>query len=102
MQFFNGVTLEDIKNKTVDVFLRTDTGTITSAVLCQTFVHDGCLWIDFIPHLHHKYTAPLPDDAVISRNEAELSVGRFGIFVLPTSSAGQLLKSLIDAKQERQ
>lgn len=97
VEFFNGTTLEDVINKEVDVFLKGAPPTITAKLFCRTFVRRGRLWLDLLPEIGGKYIAPLPDDAIISRNETELDIGRYAIFLGPTSTAGQMLKSLIEA-----
>ncbi|MCE9561860.1 MAG: hypothetical protein K8U57_07385 [Planctomycetes bacterium] len=98
MEFFNGSTLEAITDKDVDIYLRTNSPTIEALLMCRTFQRDGKLWVDFIPKLNHKYAAEIPEDAVVGRNEEELSVGRYGIFIRKDTPAGKLALALLEAK----
>jgi hypothetical protein len=98
MEFYNNTTLEDVTDKDVDVFLNTDGSMISSLPLCRTFLKDGQLWVDCIPHLEKKYTAPVPDNAMISRNDKALDAGRYGVFVNPATELGRLARHLMDAK----
>lgn len=103
LSFFNDTNIDDIIDKDVDVYLKAAPGEdhITSATLCRTFVKDGRLWIDSMPTLDRRYIAEVPRDAIISRNDVELSVGRFGVFIDATSEAGRLLYRLIEAKKKQ-
>jgi hypothetical protein len=101
MEFFNNTQIEDITDKSVDGFLRTDDPTMIESVpMCETFTLDGQLWIDFMPQLNRKYVAPIPDDAMVSRNEVDLAIGRYAIFLHARSPAGSMLKQLLEAKQK--
>ena len=99
MQFFGGMSLDQLIDKDVDVCIRTSEPTGEMVELCRTFERDGQVWVDLIPKLNRKYVMPLPDDAIVSRNEADLSYGRYGVFISPASKQGQFVKSLIDAKK---
>src|SRR5208282_2573396 len=82
MDFINGMTLDQVIDKEVDVFLRS--GSRVQAInFCRTFMQDGQVWVDLMPHVAGKYVMPLPDDAGISRNETDLGVARYGIFISP-------------------
>ena len=99
MEFFNGTTFDEIIDQDVEVFLRTNTPTITAIKDCRTFVRDGQVWIDLMPHVAGKYVMALPEDAGISRNDVDPSVRRYGILVLPNTPQGRMVQSLIDAKK---
>ena len=99
LNFFGGATLERITNQTIDVMISTSPTEMTSAELCKSFVKDGRLWIDMIPGLNRKYVAPMPRDAIIGRNESELSVGRFVVVISRSSEAGILLLQILETKK---
>ena len=98
MEFFNGTSLEDIVGKSIDVYLKSDSDVIDSILFCDLFLRDGIPTIDFLPKFKREYTAPLPSDSVVSRNEVELSVGRYAVFISHLSEAGRLATGLLQAK----
>lgn len=79
----------------VDVFLIYGDDRVCSLALCRTFVRNGRLWMDCAPSLHRRYTAPVPDDVLISRNEVCLTMGRYGVFVPVWSRLGRLVADLV-------
>jgi hypothetical protein len=89
MLFLNGTSLDDIITNGADVFATTPSGTAVQRPMCSIFMKDGIPWIDFLPHLNRKYSLPIPDEAIISRNDKELSVGRYAIFVTSDTAVGQ-------------
>jgi hypothetical protein len=96
VRFFNKTTLADVTDANVDVFLLNGDNRVRSIPLCKTFVLSGRLWIDCAPELNRKYTAPVPQDVLISRNEDCLSLGRYGVFVPAGSELGKLVRDLLD------
>lgn len=96
MRFFNKTTLADVTDADVDVFLLNGDNWVRSIPLCKTFVLSGRLWIDCAPELNRKYTAPVPDDVLISRNEDCLAIGRYGVIVPAGSELGKLVLDLLD------
>lgn len=65
---------------------------------CRVVLNGDQPVIDFIPQSDTRYVAPLPDDAIISRNEKELSAARYAVFISPHSAAGRLMAQLLKAK----
>lgn len=96
MRFFNKTTLADVIDANVDVFLLSDDNEARSLALCETFLLHGRLWVDCVPSLNRKYTAPVPEDVLISRNEDCLALGRYGVFVPMGSMLGNLVADLLD------
>jgi hypothetical protein len=96
MRFFNKTTLADVTDADIDVFLLNGENEVRSLPLCRTFFLRGRLWIDCAPELDRRYTAPVPDDGPISRNENCLAFGRFGVFVPVGSELGNLVADLLD------
>ena len=96
MRFFHKTTLADVTNANVDVFLLNGDNRVRSIPLCETFLLSGQLWIDCAPELNRKYTAPVPDDVLISRNEDCLALGRYGLIVPAGSELGKLVHDLLD------
>lgn len=85
----------------VDVFLVYGDDEVTSLPLCRTFLRRGRLWMDCAPELKRKYTVPVPEDVLVSRNEECLATGRFGVFVPVWSQLGQLAADLIDSTERK-
>ena len=96
MRFFNKTTLADVTDANVDVFLLNDDNEARSLPMCETFLLRGRLWIDCAPSLNRKYTAPVPEDVLISRNEDCLALGRYGVFVPAGSMLGNLVADLLE------
>jgi hypothetical protein len=102
VRFFNKTTLADVTDANIDVFLLNGDNEVSSLPLCRTFLLDDRLWIDCAPSLDRKYSAPVPDDVLISRNEDCLVLGRYGVFVPVGSELGNLVADLLDvAKRGR-
>jgi hypothetical protein len=101
LRFFNNTTLTDVTDANIDVFLLNGENVVSSLPLCRTFLLSGRLWIDWVPELDRRYTAPVPDDVLISRNENCLAFGRFGVFVLVGSELGDLVANLLDVAKRR-
>lgn len=101
MRFFNHTTLTDVTDADVDVFLVYEGDEVSSLPLCKTFLRSGRLWMDCAPKLKRKYTAPVPDDVLISRNEECLTMGRYGVFVPAWSRLGRLVAELIDLAERQ-
>ena len=101
MKFCNHTSLRDITNKDVSVFIVVDGGaTIHAVENCHTFLDHGRLCVDLIPQFDRKYAAPIPDDAIVTRNEIELSLARYGVFVDPQSPLGHLARRLMALKAQ--
>ena len=96
MRFFNQTTLADVTDANIDVFLLDGNDEVSWLPLCRTFLLGDRLWIDCAPSLVRKYTAPMPDDVLISRNEDCLVLGRSGVFVPVGSELGNLVAELLD------
>jgi hypothetical protein len=101
MEFTNGTSLKEITDKDVLVCLKTATRTVSAVEKCHTFIRDGHLWVDLIPRVAGKYVMPLPDDAIIGRNDVDPTVERYGIILSPHTQQGQYVQALIDAKEAR-
>ncbi len=101
MRFFNKTTLADVTNANIDVFLVNADDVVSSLPLCRTFLLGGRLWIDCAPESDRRYTAPVPDDVLISRNENSLAFGRFGVFVPVGSQLGNLVAGLLDVGKRK-
>ena len=99
MRFFNKTTLDDVTDANIDVFLLNGDNEVSSLPLCRTFMLSGRLWIDCAPELDRRYTAPVPDNVLISRNENCLAFGRFGVFVPVGSELGNLVANLLDVAE---
>ena len=96
---FKGTTLEEVVGKDMQVFLMTDTPNLSSLPLCQAFILNEKLWIDCAPGLERKYVAPVPDHAIIARNDNSLDTGRYGVFVAASSQLGRLVRRLFELKE---
>lgn len=101
MRFFNETTLADVTDASVDVVLLDGNDELSSLSQCRTFLLSGRLWVDCAPEQCHKYTAPVPENVVISRNEGCLALGRFGLFVPVGSSLGNLVTELLDVAKRK-
>ncbi len=101
MRFFNKTTLADVTDANIDVFLLNGENEVSTLPLCRTFSLSGRLWIDCLPALNRRYTAPMPDDVLISRNEDCLAFGRFGVFVPVGSELGNLVADLLDVAKRK-
>jgi len=100
---FHKTTLTEIIDKNVDVGLRYS-DVIQFLPLCRAFLKDGQLWVcctpDGPPEVRTSCSAPAPDDAIICRNENDLSSGRFEIFVMPETQLGRLVQALGKLKEK--
>jgi hypothetical protein len=101
VRFFNKTTLADVTDANIDVFLLNGDNEVSSLPLCRTFLHGGRLWIDCAPSLDRKYSAPVPEDVLISRNEDCLVLGRYGVFVPVGSELGNMVADLLDRAKRR-
>jgi hypothetical protein len=101
VRFFNETTLADVTDANIDVFLLNGESEVSSLPLCRTFLLGGRLWIDCAPELDRRYTAPMPEDVLISRNENCLVFGRFGVFVPVGSELGNLVADLLDVAKRK-
>jgi hypothetical protein len=101
MRFFNHTTLADVTDVNIDIFMLSGGNEVRSLPLCRTFLLGGRLWIDCAPELNRKYTAPVPENVLISRNEDCLAIGRYGVFVPTGSKLGDLAAELLDATIRR-
>ena len=101
MRFFNQTTLADVTDVNIDIFLLSGGNDVRSLPLCRTFLLGGRLWIDCAPELNRKYTAPVPENVLISRNEDCLAIGRYGVFVPTGSKLGTLAADLLDVAKRR-
>lgn len=101
MEFINGTSLESVLRNEVDAFLRTNGDEVQSVSLCKVFSQDGELFIDFSPQLDRKYSTPLPDNAIFSKNDEVLSVGRTGVFIMRNTEAGYVLSTLFRNQNRR-
>jgi hypothetical protein len=96
MQFFNGITLPDLIDKEVDLFVTDNKGGKgASLLLCKAFLKKDRLWIDCVPSLNRRYTAAVPYESIVAREEGKLDTGRCGIFISPTSVLGQMVQSVM-------
>jgi hypothetical protein len=102
MQFFNGTKFEDFIDKDVHVILTSDSEVCDTLPFCHAFLRDGKLCIDLIPQLNNKYVVEVPDDSAFSRNETELSMGRYGILIRSETRAGALILDLLEQKRRYQ
>jgi hypothetical protein len=99
MYFFNGVKLNDIIDGEVDVYLKSRNPHLVSTLTsCQVFVEAGQLHVDCLPGADRKHVAPMPEDAVISRNDDRTSTGRIRVFVHATTHLGTVVLELTQAK----
>jgi hypothetical protein len=102
MQFLNGAKIEDFIDKDVHVIVTANSDACETLPLCRACILGDRMCIDLIPQLNRKYVVEVPDDALFSRNEDELSVGRYGILIPATSRAGMLILDLIEQKRRHQ
>jgi hypothetical protein len=100
MDFFNGTTLEDFIDKDVHVILTSNTNACDTLPLCYAFIHEGKLCIDLIPQLNRKYVVEVPDDSILSKNDEELSMGRYGIVIREGTVAGRIIRSMLEQKRK--
>lgn len=101
MEFYQGTTLDDFVDKTVDLILTAKPGSNNVSIVetCETFLIDEELHVDPIPRLQRRYAFKIPESAIFSKNEKELSLGRWGIIIQRDTEAGILLQTLLDAKE---
>ena len=97
IQFSNGATTDNVVDKDISVYLREDKPEISSLSQCRIFLNAGSLWVDCVPPLNRKYTAPVPNDAMISRSR---DGSELGVFVLPTSALGALVAKLFKMRED--
>jgi hypothetical protein len=102
MQFLNGTNLDDFINRDVQVILTSNSNVCDTLPLCRAFLRDGRLWIDLIPQLNQKYAVEVPDDSIFSKNEADLSMGRYGIIIRAETQSGLFIRDLLEQKRRYQ
>lgn len=102
MQFLNGTKFEDFIDKDVHVIVTSDANVLDTVPLCFAFLRDGKLCVDLIPQLNKKYVVEVPEDSLFSKNEEELSVGRYAIFIGVSTQAGSLILDLLEQKRRYQ
>lgn len=100
MEFLNNVTLVDVVNREVAVFVRDGGNTIYSLSKCRAYFEDGLLWVDCVPELNRKFKFAVPRDATISTHESSYASGRFGVYVSVSSDAGKYVVKLLAVRQE--
>ena len=102
MQFFNGTKFEDFIDKDVHVIVTSDSNVCDTLPLCHAFLQHGKLFIDLIPQLNRKYVVEVPENSGFSKNDEELSMGRYGIIIRADSHAGILIRDLLEQKRRYQ
>lgn len=100
MHFFNNTSLDDFIDKDVHVILTSNTAVCDTLPLCHTFLHEDKLYIDLIPQLHRKHVVEVPEDAALSKNDEDLSMGRFGIIIKEATAAGRTIRMLLEQKRQ--
>jgi hypothetical protein len=97
MKFLNNTSLDDIIDNEVTVMLSTLPGQSEADVaeFCLVFFKDGTLHIDFSRLHRGRFVSPLPEESIVSRNEEELSMGRYLVVIPRYSPAGTLLSQLL-------
>lgn len=98
MKFFNGMTLEAIVDKEVDVYVTNETETCQHFSFCQTYLENGTLWLDCMPAIKRKYVVQVPNEAAVSRNDDALEVGRYAIFLPERTAAAKYIHDIFSAK----
>lgn len=92
MQFFHNTTLDMLLKDGADVVAVDSNGTTCTQVpMCRIFLNNGQPFIDFNHATPGVQIAPIPPDAVVSRNEQELSVGRFVVVVGSHTDVGRMI-----------
>lgn len=104
LNFYQDTTPRDITNAEVDVALKkqvdnTDKSLTVVASMCLTRLVEGRLMLDFIPRLNGRYMAPIPDDTDVCRNEDDLTLGRYVLFIPADSDAARLMLRLVSEKR---
>jgi hypothetical protein len=95
MEFLEGTSFEEAANKQVLVIILG-----LDQIVARTFINDGELWVDLVPRFNRKYIAPVPEDAVISRNDENPDAPAIGIFITPTSELGVAMLVALKGRSE--
>lgn len=97
MNFLNDTNLNDIINNEISVMLAPIPGQseTTVAEFCLMFLKDGVPHVDFSSSHRGQFVAPLPEESIVSRNEEELSMGRYIAIIPRHSLAGGVLSRLL-------
>jgi hypothetical protein len=99
MQFFNGAKLKDFLDTDVHVIVTSDSAINETLPLCHSFVENERFLLDLMPQLAKKYVVEIPEDVAFSKNESELSMGRYGIIIPQSSAAGLVITDMIATKR---
>ena len=102
MEFFNGTKFEDFIDKDVHVILTSKSNVCETLPLCHAFLLDGKLCIDLIPQLCKKYVVEVPENSGFSKNDEELSMGRYAIVIRAETRAGTHIRDLLEQKRRYQ
>lgn len=97
-EFHNGATAENVVDREVQVYIRTDGDHISSMPGCRTYLREGQLWVDCAPPLKRKHVAPLPRGAMLAGSAEDESTGAF---VLAKTELGKLVHRLWDEEAKR-
>jgi hypothetical protein len=102
MEFFNATKFEDFIDKDVHVILTSNSNVCDTLPLCHAFLRDGKLHLDLIPQLNKKYVVAVPDDSIFSRNDQELSMGRYAVVIRTESGSGAIIRDLLEQKKRHE
>ncbi|HEY1601375.1 MAG TPA: hypothetical protein VGG64_17365 [Pirellulales bacterium] len=95
MQLLNGLTLEEIASRPVDITLKGgpcgEHGMIPQA---NVIISDGRLFVELKDAFNRPQTLPVPDDAVAYRYEEPEFMGRVKIVVCPGSELGHCITTI--------
>ena len=97
MRFFNGTQLSDIMDNEVTVLLMAEPGSneMEGVEFCRVFSNNGTPTIDFMKDGQGLHVAPIPDAAIVSRNETELAMSRYAVIIPRDSEAGKMAARLM-------
>ncbi|TWU44654.1 hypothetical protein Poly51_59230 [Rubripirellula tenax] len=90
MQYHNGTSEQLVLDaEAVTIGIKGDN--VEMCRNCKILRNDaGNLVVDVIPRLNAKYTAAIPDDAMVS----QAADGEIAVFIEPTDPAAQLIRQL--------
>jgi hypothetical protein len=95
MIFQNQTKPEDFDGKEVDVFLVPGVdGKLQAINFCKVILDTGDLYLQF-----EKFRLKVPDDSILSRNEVNLEVGRYGILIRSNTDTGRALLDFVEQKK---
>jgi len=89
MELRDGLTINDLAQCDVVAYILLSDN-VQPIANCRTFTLDGVPHIDFIPKFDRRYSAPIPDDAIVAKSVD----GEIGIFIQSASPAGLLAMKL--------